>query len=125
MGWFKRNKKEESHTKQTLTMTKKWINRLLWFGTFWVTWSYALATYAAISGNYTVCENLSKSVVRFIIATILGYMTKSYFETHSEEYNKLVRLGFEQVSEPINPEDIIVDEYDENFINGNISIDNE
>lgn len=130
MTWFKKifkrnknkkkNKKKKTHDKQVLTMTKKWINRLLWFGTFWVTWSYALATYAAISGNYTVCENLSKSVVQFIIATILGYMVKSYFETHSEEYNKLVRLGFRQVEDVQNTEDIIVEYTDENFINGNI-----
>lgn len=88
-GLFK--KKNKTHTEQILTMTKKWIGRLLGMGCLWITWSYVLATIAAMNGNYTVCENLSRSVVQFVVATILGYMLKSFFETHSEEHNKLVR----------------------------------
>lgn len=84
-------KKVKTHKEETLTMTKKWIGRLLSFGCLWITWSYILASYAAFNGNYTVCENLSRSVVQFVVATIMGYMLKSYFETHSEEYNKLAR----------------------------------
>lgn len=88
-GLFK--KKEKTHKQVTLTMTKKWVSRLLSMGMVWVTWSYVLATVAALNGNYTVCENLSRSVIQFVIATILSYMLKSFFETHSEEHNKLVR----------------------------------
>ena len=95
-GLFK--KKIQSKDTQIWTMTKKWINRLLWFGCLWITWSYVLATYAAMSRNYTVCENLSKSVVKFVIATILGYMVKSYFETYSEKKNELVKAGYDKFS---------------------------
>ena len=111
----KRNSKG-NYKKQTLTMTKKWIGRLLWFGCAWITWSYALASFAAINGNYTVCENLSRSVVQFVIATILGYMLKSYFETHSEEYNKLVKLKMEQDAGMDNMETIDFEENEEEFI---------
>ena len=111
----KRNYKG-SYKKQTLTMTKKWIGRLLCFGCAWITWSYVLASFAAVHGNYTVCENLSRSVVQFVIATILGYMLKSYFETHSEEYNKLVKMKMEQDAGIDNMEVIDFEETEEEFI---------
>lgn len=111
-----KRKYKGSYKKQTLTMTKKWIGRLLWFGCAWITWSYALASFAAINGNYTVCENLSRSVVQFVIATILGYMLKSYFETHSEEYNKLVKMKMEQEYGVNDVEMIDFEETEEEFI---------
>ena len=115
-------KKRQSKDTQIWTMTKKWVSRLLWFGCIWITWSYILASYAAMSGNYTVCENLSKSVVKFVIATILGYMAKSFFETYSEKKNELVKAGYDKFSSPKisysddydsdEPESFLVDEGD-------------
>lgn len=119
-GLFK--KKRQSKDTQIWTMTKKWINRLLWFGCAWITWSYVLATYAAMSGNYTVCENLSKSVVKFVIATILGYMVKSYFETYSEKKNELVKAGYDKFSSPkvSLAEDYDSDESESFLVNDNV-----
>lgn len=112
---FKRKKK--SHTEQILTMTKKWIGRLLSMGCLWITWSYVLATFAAMNGNYTVCENLSRSVVQFVVATILGYMLKSFFETHSDEHNKLIMRmnGINMDSD--NVTDTYFEETSEQFMN--------
>lgn len=114
-GIFK--KKEKTHKQVTLTMTKKWINRLLNVGCLWISWSYVLATLAALNGNYTVCENLSRSIVQFIVATILAYFLKSFFETHSEEHNKLVREmnGINVNSD--NTQDTYFEEKSEQFMN--------
>lgn len=67
------------------TFTKVWVNRLLWFGCIWITWSYILATL----GKTDIAETLSQTVAQVIIATTLGYLCKSFFETYSEKKNKL------------------------------------
>ena len=53
----------------------------------WVTWSYVLASI----GKEQIAEELSGNVVTVAIPLILGYLLKAYFETHSEEHNKLIR----------------------------------
>lgn len=67
------------------TFTKKWVNRLLYMGCIWITWSYILASF----GKEAIAESLSETVANVIIATILGYMLKAFFETFSEKYNEL------------------------------------
>lgn len=75
----------KKNDKNILTFTKKWVNRLMWFGCIWITWSYILATFNKVS----IAEALSETVAKVIIATILGYMCKAFFETYSEKKNEL------------------------------------
>ncbi len=69
------------------TFTKKWVSRLLWFGCVWISLSYVLAAFGAVQ----IAESLSSTVASVIIATILGYLCKAYFETREEERMKLKR----------------------------------
>ena len=69
------------------TFTKKWVDRLLWFGCIWISLSYVLA----FLGMEQIAESLSETVATVIIATILGYLCKSYFETREEERMKYQR----------------------------------
>jgi len=77
--------KLKKNDKNILTFTKKWVNRLMWFGCIWITWSYLLATFNKVS----IAEALSETVAKVIIATMLGYMCKAFFETYSEKKNEL------------------------------------
>ncbi|WP_342759399.1 hypothetical protein [Kineothrix sedimenti] len=67
------------------TFTKKWINRLLWFGCIWITMSYHLA----YMGKYSIAETLSQTVCTTVIATVLGYLIKAFFETFFEKKNEV------------------------------------
>lgn len=78
-------KKEKSQDKIIVTFTKKWVSRLLWFGIIWVSWSYILASF----GKESIAESLSQTVAEVIIATMIGYLGKSFFETYSEKKNEL------------------------------------
>ena len=80
-----KQKENETHDKTILTFTKKWVNRLLWFGVIWITWSYILASF----GKVSIAESLSQTVAEVIIATMLGYLTKAFFETFCEKKNEL------------------------------------
>lgn len=95
--------------KSIMTFTKKWVNRLLWFGVVWITWSYILASF----GKETIAEALSQTVAEVIIATVLGYLCKAFFETYSQKKNELKEKEFNmrKESESI---DETVDEVSEN-----------
>ena len=69
------------------TFTKKWVSRLLWLGCVWITLSYVLAFIGAVQ----IAESLSSTVASVIIATILGYLCKSFFETREQELLKFRR----------------------------------
>ncbi len=75
----------KKNDKQIHTFTKKWVSRLLWFGCIWISWSYILASFDRVS----IAEALSETVAKVIIATILGYLLKAFFETYSEKKNEL------------------------------------
>lgn len=75
----------KKNDKQIHTFTKKWVSRLLWFGCIWISWSYVLASFDRVS----IAETLSETVAKVIIATILGYLLKAFFETYSEKKNEL------------------------------------
>lgn len=77
----------KGHNNFVLTFTKKWVGRLLWFGVVWITASYILA----FMGKEQIAETLSSNVVTVIIATILGYLLKAFFETYCEKRNELKR----------------------------------
>lgn len=69
------------------TFTKRWVSRLLWFGCVWITLSYILAFFDKMQ----IAESLSTTVASVIIATILGYLCKSFFETREEERLKYMK----------------------------------
>ena len=91
---MKKKQKKETKTqdKTILTFTKKWVNRLLWFGVIWITWSYILASF----GKVSIAESLSQTVAEVIIATMLGYLAKAFFETYSEKKNELKEKEMKQ-----------------------------
>ena len=69
------------------TYTKTWVSRLLWFSCIWISLSYVLA----FLGKEQIAESLSETVATVIIATMLGYLCKSFFETREEENLKYKR----------------------------------
>jgi hypothetical protein len=77
--------KVKSTEKQTFTFTKKWTNRILWCGLFWITCSYILA----FLGKADIAESLSETVATIIIGTFIPYLCKAFFETYAEKSNAL------------------------------------
>ena len=84
----------EKKSKPRKTFTKRWVSRLLWLGCIWITLSYVLAFLGAVQ----IAESLSSTVASVIIATILGYLCKSFFETREEERLKYLREKEESAS---------------------------
>lgn len=76
------------------------IINILVFAMIWISYSYILATIALFTyQDSNVLETLSIEVCRTIIFCMLGYFCKSYFETYSEEKNKLtLQLNNEEES---------------------------
>ena len=102
----KKNKRKISNDKQIQTFTKKWVNRILWFGCIWITWSYILASFDKVS----IAEALSETVVKVIIATVLGYLLKSFFGKYFEEKNIIYKQ--EHTDSDIHEDDDVVDDED-------------
>lgn len=75
------------------TYTKWLITIIVFFAILWISWSYVLASYAALHGVYTVVESLSKTVCTVVISGVLGYLLKSFFETFCDRHNQLVKEG--------------------------------
>lgn len=80
------------------TFTKKWVSRLLWLGCIWITLSYVLAFMGAVQ----IAESLSSTVASVIIATILGYLCKAFFETREEERMKYKKEQLQIEKESLN-----------------------
>lgn len=86
--------------KEKPTFTKKWVSRLLWLGCVWISLSYFLAFLGALQ----IAESLSSTVASVIIATVLGYLGKAFFETREAERMRYKREKDKIVS---NEEDIV------------------
>lgn len=84
--------------KEKKTFTKKWVSRLLCLGCIWITLSYVLAFMGAVQ----IAESLSSTVASVIIATILGYLCKAFFEKREEERMKFKREQNNIISEESN-----------------------
>lgn len=82
------------------TFTKIWVNRILWFGCIWITWSYILASFSKDS----IAETLSETVVKVVIYTVLGYLLKSFFGKYFEEKNIIYKEGH-KVDETFNEDE--------------------
>ena len=80
-------KRERKRARKNTTFSKVWVSRLLWLGCIWITLSYVLA----FCNKVQIAETLSGTVASVIIAVILGYLCKSYFETKEEEKVKYLR----------------------------------
>ena len=91
MKLARKKKRKPSYNKQVESFTKIWVNRILWFGCIWITWSYVLASFDKIS----IAEALSETVVKVIIATVLGYLLKSFFGKYFEEKNIIYKKEHE------------------------------
>ncbi len=89
---------QNNSIRKEYTFTKKWVTRLLWFGVIWISLSYVLA----FMDKPLIAEELSRQVADVVIATILGYLCKAYFETHSQknlEYKKQINKLHEERNE--------------------------
>lgn len=87
-----------------LTFTKRLIILVLWLSVIWVTWSYVLATIALVKyGDANAVTDVSTEVVRVLIAAILGYLCKAYFETKQEELIRLKEKKLDSEIEQANP----------------------
>ena len=75
------SEKKPKPKKEKPTFTKKWVSRLLWLGCVWISLSYVLA----FMGTVQIAESLSSTVASVIIATVLGYLCKAFFEKREEE----------------------------------------
>ena len=83
-----------------LTFTKKLIILVLGISIVWVTWSYILATISLIRDhNSNTISEVSTEVVRVLIAAILGYLCKAYFETKQEEIIRLKEKKMDSIIE--------------------------
>lgn len=94
-------KEKDNIVKKRVTFTKKWVSIILIFSCIWITLSYVLA----FMGKEYIAESLSSTVAQVIIATMIPYLCKSYFETFAEERNKLKEKELE-----LNTSDEIIDE---------------
>lgn len=74
----------KKHDKLVQTFTKKWVDRLLPYFMLCIATSYVLSYL-----DKNPLEQLSITVMTGGIAIFLGYMLKAFFETYSEEKNKL------------------------------------
>ena len=92
--------KKPKPQKKKATFTKKWVSTLLLLGCVWISLSYVLAFMGAVQ----IAESLSSTVASVIIATILGYLCKSFFETREEELLKYKR---EKDNISLHEEDIV------------------
>lgn len=108
---MKQDKKPKTSGKKKdtyLTFTKRLIILILWLSVIWVTWSYILATIALIKYNDSnAITDVSTEVIRCLIATILGYLCKAYFETKQEEKIRLAEKKLDAelpVQEDLNPQ---------------------
>jgi len=83
--------KQINNKKDTyMTFTKRLITLVLWLSVIWVTWSYVLATISLIKyGDSNTVTDVSTEVIRCLIAAILGYLCKAYFETKQKEKIRL------------------------------------
>lgn len=84
---FKDEVLRERKKKKKPTYTKIWVSRLLWLGCIWITLSYILAFLDKVQ----IAESLSSTVASVIIATVLGYLCKAFFETREKEKLKYMR----------------------------------
>ena len=76
--------------KKFIQFTKIIISLILISGVASITWSYILASIALVKyGSFQPLEALSARVCAVIIAAILSYSLKSFFETYAEKKNEL------------------------------------
>lgn len=85
-----KKKENEFEQKQKMTFSKKWINIILSFSVVWISLSYILA----FLNKADIAQELSKQIVVVVIATLISYFVKSFFETREEENNKLIKESF-------------------------------
>ena len=107
--------KKKTSEEKIVTTTKKYMAIILGFACLWISISYGIAIYAAVSCHtFTVLETLSKSICMTIVGTFVTYALKSYFETHSEKYNELIKGGYVQM-EGVKQSEYVDEEVNESF----------
>jgi len=76
---------EKRKKKRFRTFTKRAVKAILFIALLDLQLSYLLA----FLGREQIAENLSSEITKVVIGTILGYLTKSFFETREEEKVRL------------------------------------
>lgn len=89
-------KKNYNENDKYISFTKVLVVFILLISVVWVTWSYIIATISMIKyGDTNTIESVSSEVVRALIATIIGYLCKAYFETKQAERLRLEEKKFD------------------------------
>lgn len=81
--------------------SKQWMNRWQYFVMLWLSVFFIADVY------YNHCEHLETlclTLVTSIIATMIPYFVKSYFETKQEKLMESQNKGFEESEEFLNEE---------------------
>ena len=118
--WFLKTKKRKKSSKKIteakkMQFSKKWLTIIMVCSIFWITFSYILA----FMDKAEIAQELSDGIVKVVIAALLGYFLKSFFETREEEKNKIKYKEME-IMNTMEPDacgdpDVVFDELDETF----------
>lgn len=89
-----------------LTFTKRLIILILYLSIIWVSWSYVLATIALFKyGDTNALTDVSTEVIRVLMASILGYLLKAYFETREQERQRIIEKRLDYKMQMYNNEE--------------------
>lgn len=118
--WFSKTKKRKKYNKKLteakkIQFSKKWLTIIMTCSIIWISFSYILA----FMDKAEIAQELSDGIVKVVIATLIGYFLKSFFETREEEKNKLIYKEMEMMNLNNEPDacgdpDVIFDDIDEN-----------
>lgn len=90
----------KSDKKKVRQYTKIAVTFILIMASVWITWSYMLSTYSVVVlGTTKVLQDLSKDVCNSIIAVMLGYFLKAYFESHAKANHELDVMKVKSMNE--------------------------
>ena len=99
--------RKKTRDEKIWTYTKFLIAIITSCAILWITWSYVLATYAALNGDYKIVESLSQTVCTVVISAVLGYLLKAFFETFCDKHNELVKQGYDKMHSPKNNDEVV------------------
>ena len=84
-----------------IQFSKKWLTIIMICSIVWISFSYILA----FMDKAEIAQELSDGIVKVVIAALLGYFLKSFFETREEEKNKLIYKEMEMMNYTSNEPD--------------------
>lgn len=88
----------DKNKKKVRQYTKIAVTFILIMAFLWISWSYVLSSYCVVVlGTTEVLQDLSKDVCNSIVAVMLGYFLKAYFESYSQAKHEIDIMQKSQV----------------------------